>query len=300
MLAKVKAKKRNEERKWEFVRKALTHGKLSNASLDLAMDLTLEPNNEAAHIWDLQKRKNFVLLKDIEVLPESALKSDGSSNVHANTSEPSSPLGACWSAMGVSKSKALRQNIPAGTYGIMKQFLQRELTGTEAKRIERKKLTHNLEKGNLQGEKRLSRMHLALKTTAAEMADDDSDTRSNFSCSTRITVNSRRSGSKDSVSNLRRSVGAFQDEKFEVDEEPDNRDARITMPVLKLYIFGNEREQLLDGENAKKVSNRDEDDSSSSVDGFDSDGEVATFKSGVYYYPLHPGHDPLCEVFACS
>ena len=117
-LARIRAKERRETRQWKALKKAVQRGKLADAGLELAMDLSEGVSSgESAQIWELKEKKSFVLLQDVDMMPE-------------------------WFATDKDKSaeEELKVTIPCGARGTFKGFLQQEIQSAAEKRRVRERL----------------------------------------------------------------------------------------------------------------------------------------------------------------
>jgi hypothetical protein len=317
---------------------------MSDAGLDLALDAAAVPNGESELVWQLKQKRHFVLLDDIEVLPERVAFDD---EVRGSRNEDDDD------------ESLLQQTIPKGTYGIMKAFLVQELTSTEKKRMQKTLLKKSLDTPTAKKSLK-TRISAALARNSNQI--DDSATVA--SGATSMSRKSKVSASTDScrLGAARRlaKLSLFAppiidtvvaDLPTVIDDQSTTPDDDLQVPVLKLHFFGHG----LDVFGAGKSMDQDEDaidsgrsDGSSDVDSEcgrsirqedldldvdfmmkheheecnpsdhgstvtsgigQNDATVAragrrrsTLKaivSGTYYYPLHPGHAPFSETFAC-
>jgi hypothetical protein len=328
---------------------------MSDAGLDLALDAAAVPNGESELVWQLKQKRHFVLLDDIEVLPERVAFDD---EVRGSRNKDDEDEGV------------LQQTIPKGTYGIMKAFMVQELTSTEKKKLQKTLLKRSLATPTAKNEKKTlkTRITAALARNSNQINDFESVASGATSMSRKSKVSVSTEGCQLGVARRLGKLDLFSPPVIEIvaDIPPDVDDQStalddddLQMPVLKLHFFGHGLDvfgagKSMDEEEESRAINSGRSDCSSDMDsefgnsvaqedldvdvdfmmqnesrsgskkscnpsdhgsnvtsGIEqNDATVAragrrrsTFSkviaSGTYYYPLHPGHAPLSETFAC-
>jgi hypothetical protein len=202
---------------------------MNDAGLDLAIDAGQDETSEAAMVYQMKQKRSFVLLEDIEVLPERlalGTEADGDNDGESSDRE---------------NDGVRRQTIPAGTYGMLKAFLVQNLSEKEKRRLRRKLL-----KDNLAAAKRSSTTSQRGSVTDASSKEIQDDI-SCFSGETTITLSKAPSGTRSN----RRTPSVKSGEsgnrksstKCSIDNFPDMPPVDATgddvyMPILKLHFFG--------------------------------------------------------------